>query len=135
VTSGSSLGREGSPGNLFVPHAQFGFSFLLHLYSSPLTHHRPPPAAMHGRPDAHAMFQLWLSLTEVGWSMGAPLTTAHMAASARAVSESQKEPAVADGRLWHHGLDSLCLRPPDSAASLPQLHLPDTLGELAERYR
>lgn len=44
---------------------QFGYSFLLHLYSSPLTHHRPPPAANYGRPDVHALFQLWLSLTEV----------------------------------------------------------------------
>jgi hypothetical protein len=46
-------------------HHQFGYSFLLHLYSSPLTHHRPPPAANYGRPDVHALFQLWLSLTEV----------------------------------------------------------------------
>ncbi|ORY35703.1 hypothetical protein BCR39DRAFT_28811 [Naematelia encephala] len=45
----------------------FGYSFLLHLYSSPLTHHRPPPAANHGRPDVHALFQLWLSLTELTW--------------------------------------------------------------------
>lgn len=44
---------------------QFGYSFLLHLYSSPLTHHRPPPAANYGRPDVHALFQMWLSLTEV----------------------------------------------------------------------
>ena len=44
---------------------QFGYSFLLHLYSSPLTHHHPPPAASQGRPDVHAVFQLWLSLAEV----------------------------------------------------------------------
>ena len=55
--------REGGVGfNLF------GYSFLLHLYSSPMTHHRPPPAASHGRPDVHALFQLWLSLTEVSRS-------------------------------------------------------------------
>ncbi|EIW68248.1 hypothetical protein TREMEDRAFT_32301 [Tremella mesenterica DSM 1558] len=44
-----------------------GYAFLLHLYSSPLTHHRPPPAAHHGRPDVHALFQLWLNLTELTW--------------------------------------------------------------------
>ncbi|TXT15745.1 hypothetical protein VHUM_00248 [Vanrija humicola] len=45
----------------------FHFSFLLHLYSSPLTHHDPPPDANHGRPDVHALFQLWLGLTEFTW--------------------------------------------------------------------
>ncbi|KAL1413561.1 hypothetical protein Q8F55_001335 [Vanrija albida] len=45
----------------------FHFSFLLHLYSSPLTHHNPPPNANHGRPDIHALFQLWLGLTEFSW--------------------------------------------------------------------
>lgn len=40
----------------------------MHLYSSPLTHHRPPPAANYGRPDVHALFQLWLSLTEVNYA-------------------------------------------------------------------
>ena len=53
----------------------FGYSFLLHLYSSPLTHHRPPPAAQHGRPDIHALFQLWLSLTELTWLQTVELST------------------------------------------------------------
>jgi hypothetical protein len=47
--------------------SQFGYSFLLHLYSSPLTHHSPPPATLHGRPDVHALFHLWVGLTELVW--------------------------------------------------------------------
>jgi hypothetical protein len=50
---------------MLTQHPQFGYSFLLHLYSSPLTHHRLPQVSSHGRPDFHALFQLWLSLTEV----------------------------------------------------------------------
>ncbi|WVN85409.1 uncharacterized protein L203_100555 [Cryptococcus depauperatus CBS 7841] len=45
----------------------FGFSFLLHLYSSPLTHKHINKAGFQGRPDVHALFQLWLSLTELAW--------------------------------------------------------------------
>lgn len=45
----------------------FGFSFLLHLYSSPLTHKTPSSAAHYGRPDVHALFHLWLGLTELTW--------------------------------------------------------------------
>lgn len=45
----------------------FGYSFLLHLYSSPLTHNHPPPSANFGRPDLATLIQLWLSLTELTW--------------------------------------------------------------------
>nr|XP_018261547.1 uncharacterized protein I303_05985 [Kwoniella dejecticola CBS 10117]OBR83705.1 hypothetical protein I303_05985 [Kwoniella dejecticola CBS 10117] len=45
----------------------FGYSFLLHLYSSPLTHHHPIGVNIRPRPDAHALFQLWLGLTELAW--------------------------------------------------------------------
>ncbi|UOH80272.1 hypothetical protein LQV05_002923 [Cryptococcus neoformans] len=44
-----------------------GYSFMMHLYSSPLTHQHTERAVAHGRPDAHAVFQLWLSLTELTW--------------------------------------------------------------------
>lgn len=55
-----------SPGADTSAHAQFGYSFLLHLYSSPLTHHRQRAATnAPGRPDVHALLQLWLSLTEL----------------------------------------------------------------------
>lgn len=48
----------------------FGFSFLCHFYSSPVTHHYNPPNVTHGRPDVHALFQLWLGLTEVSsWDL------------------------------------------------------------------
>nr|XP_031864077.1 uncharacterized protein CI109_000721 [Kwoniella shandongensis]KAA5531149.1 hypothetical protein CI109_000721 [Kwoniella shandongensis] len=53
----------------------FGYSFLLHLYSSPLTHHHPARATSHGRPDIHALFQLWLSLTELTWLQAIELST------------------------------------------------------------
>ncbi|RSH88835.1 hypothetical protein EHS25_003063 [Saitozyma podzolica] len=53
----------------------FGYSFLLHLYSSPLTHHRLPQVSSHGRPDFHALFQLWLSLTELTWLQALELST------------------------------------------------------------
>ncbi|ORX38441.1 hypothetical protein BD324DRAFT_645064 [Kockovaella imperatae] len=52
----------------------FGYSFLLHLYSSPLTHHRPNHMSTYGRPDVHALFQLWLSLTELTWLQAIELT-------------------------------------------------------------
>lgn len=39
---------------------------MMHLYSSPLTHRHTEQAVAHRRPDIHAVFQLWLSLTEVG---------------------------------------------------------------------
>ncbi|WVR07545.1 hypothetical protein IAU60_004587 [Kwoniella sp. DSM 27419] len=45
----------------------FGYSFLLHLYSSPLTHHHPTGTSLRPRPDIHALFQLWLGLTELAW--------------------------------------------------------------------
>ncbi|WWC71506.1 uncharacterized protein I206_105464 [Kwoniella pini CBS 10737] len=45
----------------------FGYSFLLHLYSSPLTHHHPTGVNIRPRPDVHALFQLWLGLTELAW--------------------------------------------------------------------
>ncbi|WVQ82779.1 hypothetical protein IAT38_004911 [Cryptococcus sp. DSM 104549] len=45
----------------------FGYSFLLHLYSSPLTHRHPASGSSPGRPDVHALFQLWLSLGELTW--------------------------------------------------------------------
>ncbi|WRT68467.1 uncharacterized protein IL334_005443 [Kwoniella shivajii] len=45
----------------------FGYSFLLHLYSSPLTHHHPSGTSSRPRPDVHALFQLWLGLTELAW--------------------------------------------------------------------
>ncbi|WVF72869.1 hypothetical protein IAT40_007687 [Kwoniella sp. CBS 6097] len=45
----------------------FGYSFLLHLYSSPLTHHHPTGTSTQPRPDVHALFQLWLGLTELAW--------------------------------------------------------------------
>ena len=53
---------------------QIGYAFLLHLYSSPLTHHRPLPFSSHSRPDVHALFQLWLGLTEVSFSNLLPLS-------------------------------------------------------------
>ncbi|KAL7422567.1 hypothetical protein Q5752_003215 [Cryptotrichosporon argae] len=64
LANGLDRGRRRDVGASFN---LFGYSFLLHLYSSPLTHHVPPPAAHHGRPDIHALFQLWLSLTELTW--------------------------------------------------------------------
>ncbi|BEJ14052.1 hypothetical protein CspHIS471_0312260 [Cutaneotrichosporon sp. HIS471] len=45
----------------------FGFSYVLHLYASPLTHVRNPQASPHGRPDVHPLFQLWIGLTELAW--------------------------------------------------------------------
>ncbi|ODN84548.1 hypothetical protein L202_00478 [Cryptococcus amylolentus CBS 6039] len=45
----------------------FGYSFLLHLYSSPFTHKRTPGPHSQGRPDVHALFQMWLSLGELTW--------------------------------------------------------------------
>ncbi|KIR43619.1 hypothetical protein I307_05861 [Cryptococcus deuterogattii 99/473] len=44
-----------------------GYSFMMHLYSSPLTHRHTEQAVAHRRPDIHAVFQLWLSLTELTW--------------------------------------------------------------------
>ncbi|EJT51202.1 hypothetical protein A1Q1_07666 [Trichosporon asahii var. asahii CBS 2479] len=62
----------------------FGFSFLCHFYSSPVTHHYNPPNVTHGRPDVHALFQLWLGLTEVSY---------------RALASLEAQPAAADWSL------------------------------------
>ncbi|KAK6910727.1 hypothetical protein I203_104759 [Kwoniella mangroviensis CBS 8507] len=53
----------------------FGYSFLLHLYSSPLTHHHPTGSSSRPRPDVHALFQLWLGLTELAWLQAAELSS------------------------------------------------------------
>ncbi|GMK53709.1 hypothetical protein CspeluHIS016_0102950 [Cutaneotrichosporon spelunceum] len=45
----------------------FGFSYVLHLYASPLTHVRNPQVSPHSRPDVHPLFQLWIGLTELTW--------------------------------------------------------------------
>ncbi|WVQ70879.1 hypothetical protein IAR50_000404 [Cryptococcus sp. DSM 104548] len=45
----------------------FGYSFLLHLYSSPFTHKHTSGPHSQGRPDVHALFQMWLSLGELTW--------------------------------------------------------------------
>nr|XP_019044755.1 hypothetical protein I302_06668 [Kwoniella bestiolae CBS 10118]OCF23685.1 hypothetical protein I302_06668 [Kwoniella bestiolae CBS 10118] len=52
----------------------FGYSFLLHLYSSPLTHHHPTGTSTRPRPDVHALFQLWLGLTELAWLQAVELS-------------------------------------------------------------
>lgn len=75
--AGVSGSNRGSSFNLF------GFAFLLHLYSSPLTHagvpardalRLGPDAGLATRPDWNVTFGIWLAVLELAWLQTAELS-------------------------------------------------------------